>query len=111
MYVQIELILNTCSIAWLPDGTFSSQKSQLVLPGCLFSYQKSQFGEILEGHRMENIGILYDHLEYFTAIWYGLWTFGIVCGHLVYVSCFGMFVPSKIWQPWFTVEFSCPRHS
>jgi hypothetical protein len=33
---------------------------------------------------MEKVGIFYDHLEYFTAIWYILWPFGIVCGHLVY---------------------------
>jgi hypothetical protein len=33
---------------------------------------------------MENVVIFYDHLEYFTAIWYNLWPFGIVCGNLVY---------------------------
>jgi hypothetical protein len=33
------------------------------------------------------------------AIWYNLWPFGIVCGHLVYFSHFGMFGPRKIWQP------------
>jgi hypothetical protein len=47
---------------------------------------------------MENVGIFYDHSEYFTAIWYTLWPFGIVCGHLVYFSQFGMFRPRKIWQ-------------
>jgi hypothetical protein len=26
---------------------------------------------------MENVGILYDHLEYFTAVCYSLWSFGI----------------------------------
>jgi hypothetical protein len=36
---------------------------------------------------MENIVIFYDHLEYFTAIWYK-WPFGIVCGHLVYFFTF-----------------------
>jgi hypothetical protein len=29
---------------------------------------------------MVNVGIFYDHLEYFMAIWYNLWPFGIVCG-------------------------------
>jgi hypothetical protein len=29
-----------------------------------------------------------------------LWPFDKVCGHLVYLSRFGMFVPRKIWQPW-----------
>jgi hypothetical protein len=27
---------------------------------------------------MEMVGKFYDHLEYFTAIWYYLWPFGIV---------------------------------
>jgi hypothetical protein len=49
---------------------------------------------------MVNVGIFYDHLEYITAIWYNVWPFGIVCGHLVYFSRFGMFGPRKIWQPW-----------
>jgi hypothetical protein len=33
-----------------------------------FSDQKSQFGSILEGFRIENAGIFYGHLEYFTVI-------------------------------------------
>jgi hypothetical protein len=73
------------SISGLPDG--------------LFSNQKSHFGLILEGLRMENVVIFYDHLEYFTAIWYNVWPFGIVCGNLVYFSRFGMFGPRKSWQP------------
>jgi hypothetical protein len=40
------------------------------LPDGLFSYLKSQFGYILEGPEMENVGIFYGHLEYFTAIWW-----------------------------------------
>jgi hypothetical protein len=39
-----------------------------------------------------NVGI-------FMTIWYNLWPFGIVCGHLLYFSQFGMFGPKKIWQP------------
>jgi hypothetical protein len=27
---------------------------------------------------MENVVIFYDHLEYFTAIWYNLWPFGVI---------------------------------
>jgi hypothetical protein len=49
---------------------------------------------------MENVVIFYDHLEYFTAIWYNLWPFGTFCGHLVYFLRFGMFGTRKIWQPW-----------
>jgi hypothetical protein len=51
---------------------------------------------------MENVGIYYDHSEYFTAIWYNLWPFGIVCVHLVHFFQFGMLGPRKIWQPWTT---------
>jgi hypothetical protein len=37
----------------------------------------------LDGLGMENVVIFYDHSEYFTAIWYNLWLFGIVCSYLV----------------------------
>jgi hypothetical protein len=39
------------------------------LPDCFFSNQKSQFGSILEGPRLENVYIFYGHLKYFTDIW------------------------------------------
>jgi hypothetical protein len=48
---------------------------------------------------LENVDIFYGHLEYFTSIWHKLWPFGIVYGHLVYCSHFGMFGRRKIWQP------------
>jgi hypothetical protein len=32
---------------------------------------------------MEDVGIFYGHLVYFTAIRSNLWTFGIICGTLV----------------------------
>jgi hypothetical protein len=50
------------------------------LPDGLFSNQKYQFGYILEGLRMENAGIFYGHLGYFTVIWHILWPFGNVLG-------------------------------
>jgi hypothetical protein len=37
------------------------------LPDGIFANPKSQFGYILEGLGMENVGIVYDHLEYFTG--------------------------------------------
>jgi hypothetical protein len=40
---------------------------------------------------MENVGIFYDHLQYFSSIWYNSWPFGMAGGHLVYISQFGMF--------------------
>jgi hypothetical protein len=52
------------------------------------------------GPWMENVVIFYDHLEYILVIWYKLWPFGIVCGHLVYFLRLGMFWPRKMWQPW-----------
>ena len=48
---------------------------------------------------MKTVHLFYDRLEQFTAIWYNLRSFGIVCGHLVYFLRFGMFGPRKIWQP------------
>jgi hypothetical protein len=32
---------------------------------------------------MENAGIFFGHLEYFTVMWYILWPFGNVFGNLV----------------------------
>jgi hypothetical protein len=42
---------------------------------------------------MENVGIFYDHPEYFTAIQNNLWQFGI-CS----LCSFGIFFP--IWNVW-----------
>jgi hypothetical protein len=33
---------------------------------------------------MDNVAIFYGRLEHFMAIWYNLWPFGIVGGHLVH---------------------------
>jgi hypothetical protein len=70
----------------LPDGLFSCQKIPIWV----------NFGGSLNG----KCWYIYDHLEYFTAIWYILLPCGIICVHLVYYSRFGMFGPRKIWQPW-----------
>jgi hypothetical protein len=37
------------------------------LPNGIFSYQKFQFGSVLEGLGMENVGIFYGNLECFTS--------------------------------------------
>jgi hypothetical protein len=65
-----------------------------------FQTKNPNFGLILEGPAMKNLGIFYDHLVYFTAIENMLWPFGIICDHLAYISPFWYFVPRKIWQPW-----------
>jgi hypothetical protein len=43
-----------------------------------FQTKNPNLGKILEGLRMKNVCVFYDHLEYFTAIWYSLWSFGIL---------------------------------
>jgi hypothetical protein len=81
-------------------------KSGPGLPDCIFSNQKSPFGQILEGLAKEDVGIFFGHLVYFIDIWYLLWTFGIFYGHLVYfmdiwyiITPLWYVVPRKIWQP------------
>jgi hypothetical protein len=44
------------------------------LPDGIFSYQKSQFGKILEGLGIENVGIFYCSVEFY------LRPFGILFG-------------------------------
>jgi hypothetical protein len=53
---------------------------------------------------MVNVDMFYNRLEYFMAIWNILRLFGIVCGHLLYFSQFGMFGPREIWQPCAKIE-------
>jgi hypothetical protein len=50
---------------------------------------------------MENAGIFYGHLEYFTVIWYILWPLGNVVVIWYIFTRFGIYVVSrKIWQTW-----------
>jgi hypothetical protein len=65
----------------------------------IFSNQKSQFGSILKGLAMDDVGLFYGHLAYVTAILYTLWPFGIFYGYLLYFSPFWYVAPRKIWQP------------
>jgi hypothetical protein len=69
------------------------QGKKSEVPDGIFSNQKSQFGQILEGLAMEDVDIFYGHLVYFTAIWYILWSFGKFYGYLVYFSPFWYVVP------------------
>jgi hypothetical protein len=39
------------------------------LPDGLFSNQKSQFGQSLEGLGLENVDIFYGHVDYYPDIW------------------------------------------
>jgi hypothetical protein len=54
------------------------------LPDGIFSNQKFQFGQILEGLAMEDVGMFYGQLVYFVNIWNILWTSDRFYGHLVY---------------------------
>jgi hypothetical protein len=54
---------------------------------------------ILESFGMENVGIIFGRLEYYTAFWYILMPFGTFCGHFEYFFPFWYVVPRKIWQP------------
>jgi hypothetical protein len=63
-----------------------------------FQTESTNFGKILKCLAMEDVGLYYDHLVYYTAIRKILWPFGIFCGRLVYfmvnwciLSRFGMF--------------------
>jgi hypothetical protein len=53
------------------------------MPDGIFSNQKSQFGLILEGLKMDDAGIFYGCLVYVTAVWWILWI----------LSSFGIFFP------------------
>jgi hypothetical protein len=44
---------------------------------------------------MDVVGIFNVKLVYFTAIWYILWPFGMVCVNLVYFAHFGIFWTNK----------------
>jgi hypothetical protein len=46
------------------------------LPDGIFSNQKIQFGQLLEGLGMENVATINNHLEYNMAIWHILRPFG-----------------------------------
>jgi hypothetical protein len=59
----------------------------------LFSNQKSKFGYILEALECKMLLYFITIWNYFTALWYNVWPLGIVCGHLVYFSRFGIFGP------------------
>jgi hypothetical protein len=64
------------------------------------SNPKSQFGQILWGLAMDEVGIFNGHLVYFTANLTTLWPCGTFCGNMIYFYPFWYVVPRKIWQPW-----------
>jgi hypothetical protein len=55
-----------------------------------FQTKKIQIWVNFGGFTLEDVGMFYGHLVHFTVFCYILWTFGIVCGNLVYFSRFGI---------------------
>jgi hypothetical protein len=83
-------------------------KHRIILDseGCqmvCFQTKNPNFGKFWRVWLCKILGIFYDHLVYFMAIWNILWPFGIFCGNLVYWSPFWYFGPRKIWQPFYLV--------
>jgi hypothetical protein len=59
---------------------------------------------------MEDVGIFYGHLVYYTSIWSTLLSLGIFYSYLVHFFTFWYVEPRKIWQPWLiaTVQIAIP---
>jgi hypothetical protein len=55
---------------------------------------------------MEDVGIFYRHLVYFTGIGYILWPFRIFCGDLEYFHRFGKLFQEKYGNPGSNLEFN-----
>jgi hypothetical protein len=72
-------------LRWLSSG----------LPDGIFANQNSQFRYILEGVRMENVGLFYGNVVPFVAIWYISWTFDVFCIFLVHFYHFGIMCQEK----------------
>jgi hypothetical protein len=66
------------------------------LPEGLFSNQKSQYGKIFQGLRLENVDIFNGDLEYFMNIWDSLRPLHV---HLVIFSGFGVIYQEKTGNP------------
>jgi hypothetical protein len=69
------------------------------LPDGVFSNPKSKCGYILEGLTMDNVGIIYCHLEYFTPTWSILWPFGNVVVIWYIFTRFGILCIEKSGNP------------
>jgi hypothetical protein len=73
--------------------------SDAGLPDGIFAYRKSQFGYILEGLGVDNVGILYGHSVYVHLIYLFVHLQHIFCVHLESYTRFGRLYQEKIWQP------------
>jgi hypothetical protein len=64
--------------------------------------------KFLEGVGMENVGLFYDLLVHFTAIWYIVWAIGIFSRYLVYFYHFGILFQEKSGNPASYIVFLSP---
>jgi hypothetical protein len=68
------------------------------LPDGIFSNQKSQFGQILEGFGKERVGIFFGHIKNTMDIWYILLLFGNLVA-IWYIFRFGILCQEKSGNP------------
>jgi hypothetical protein len=118
MYVCTDVESSVCTYT----VSFSSPFRQSLpgMPDGIFSNQKLQFGYILESLRMETVGIFCAHLEFITAIWCILLSFGNFVVLWYFFPLFDICIVSrKIWQPrslpgmvgmvcYICLNYSCP---
>jgi hypothetical protein len=67
---------NLCCMTGLPDSIFLKQKIKIWV----------NFIRAFNGISLEEVGIIFAHLVYFTDIWYHLWPFGIFPTVLVRIT-------------------------
>jgi hypothetical protein len=67
----------------MPQNEWNRRRVQGCQMVC-FQTKNPNFGHIWRVLEWKMLLYFYDHLEYFTATWYNVWSFGVVCGHLVY---------------------------
>jgi hypothetical protein len=102
---MIGFLHNTGAEVWSipsPNGWSGSQCFQHFdtgLPDGIFSNQTSQFGYIMEGRGMGKVGVLYDCLEYITAVWYMLCPFGNLVTIWYIFPRFGILCQEKSGNP------------
>jgi hypothetical protein len=94
---------------------FSFSLSFPVKQGCQMAYFQTKnpnLGTFWKVLQCLDWWYIFGNLVYFTAIWYILWPFGLICGHLIYfvaiwytivtlwhIYPFWYVVSRKIWQP------------
>jgi hypothetical protein len=64
-----------------------------------FQTKNSNLGKFWRVLQWKMLVLFNGLLVHFTAFCYILWTFGTVCGNLVYIFPFRYFAARKIWQP------------